>query len=80
MDAIFIAAYVGFALVGAFVGRWWVLIVPLAVVPVLYLGTERGWWGHGLGDAWQVGMVLALMFAVVITAAGITFHRNVWRR
>jgi hypothetical protein len=80
MEAIFIAALVGCALVGALVGRWWVLIVPLAVVPVIYIGTLQDWWGSGLGDGWQVAVMFVLAFALAITAAAITLRRIVSRR
>ena len=80
MEAVWIAALVGCALVGVLVGRWWVLIVPLSVVPVLYVGTLQGWWGYGLGDGWEVCVIFALTFALAITAAAITLSRLVWRR
>lgn len=80
VDAVFIAALFGFVLVGVLVGRWWVLIVPLTVVPLLYIGTDQGWWGYGLGDAWQAAMMVFLAFALLITAAAITLRRIVWRR
>jgi uncharacterized membrane protein YhaH (DUF805 family) len=80
MEAAFIAAVVGCALVGVLVGRWWVLILPLVVVPVFYLGTDQGWWGHGLGDAWQVAMMFVLLLALVVTAAAISLRRIVRRR
>jgi len=80
MEAAFIAAVVGCAFVGVLVGRWWVLIVPLVVVPVLYIGSDQGLWGYGLGDAWQVAMMFVLTFALVITAAAISLRRIVWRR
>ncbi len=51
MDAVFIAALVAGPLIGLLVGRGWVLIVPLIVMPLLYLGTAQGWWGYGLGTA-----------------------------
>jgi hypothetical protein len=80
MDALFIGALVGCALAGVLVGRWWVLIVPFAVVPLLYYGTLQGWWGYGLGDAWQVGMMFFLTFALVTTAAAIMLRRIARRR
>lgn len=75
MEAVFIAALMGCALVGVLVGRWWVLYVPLTVVPILYVGTLQGWWGYGLGDGWPVAMMFFLTFALVITAAAIRLRR-----
>ena len=80
MEAVFIAVLVGCALVGVLVGRWWVLIVPLTVIPVLYVGTLQGWWGYGLGDGWEVAVIFVLTFALGITAAAVTLRRLVWRR
>jgi hypothetical protein len=80
MDAVFVGPLVGCALVGVLVGRWSVLILPIAVVPVLYIGIDQGWWGYGLGDAWQVAMMFYLAFALVITAAAVLLRRLVWRR
>jgi hypothetical protein len=74
MEAVFIAAWVGFPVVGLLVGRWWALIVPLLVVPLQFLGTAQGWWGYGLGDAAGPAMILGLAFALMITAAAIAFR------
>lgn len=43
----------GVAVAALVVGRWWALALPFVVVPLVYLGVGRGWWGAGLGDGWE---------------------------
>ena len=65
-------AVVAVSMVVAFVvGRWWVLICPLVVVPMFYLGADRGWWGNGLGDGWQYVMVFGVALAVASGTVGV---------
>jgi hypothetical protein len=49
----------------------WSLVLPFGLVPAWYLGLDQGWWGSGLGDGWQVAMLVVLAVAVVLTAAGL---------
>ena len=65
-------AVVAVSMVFAFVvGRWWVLICPLLVVPTFYLGLDQGWWGKGVGDGWQYVMVFALALALGSATVGL---------
>jgi hypothetical protein len=61
---IIFGAIVGVAVAAMVVGRWWALALPFVVVPLLYLGLGRGWWGAGLGDGWEFAMVGVWALAV----------------
>jgi hypothetical protein len=71
VDVLFAAAIAAGPVLGFATGRLSVLVAPLVLIPVLYLGTDRGWWGSGLGDAWQVGMILVLALALALTALAV---------
>ena len=79
MEATFIAVIAGLMPLAFVVGRAWGLILPFAVVPILYLGLGRGWWGHGLGDGWQFAMLFVLGLGVGAAAIGLA-ARSVTRR
>ena len=60
--------------IGAWSGRWAALVVPSSLVAVYYGGLVAGWWGNGVGDAWQVaaffvGAVITLGTAVAVAVA-----------
>jgi hypothetical protein len=61
---IIFSAVAGVAAAAFAVGRWWALALPFVVVPLVYLGLGRGWWGAGLGDGWGFAMVGVLALAV----------------
>jgi hypothetical protein len=75
MDILLVAAVVALAAAGFAIGRGWALVLPAAVVPVLYLGAKQAWWGHGLGDGWYFAMMLVLAVAIAVTAAGVLLRR-----
>ncbi len=56
------------------VGRWWLLMVPIAGVSLRFVGTYNGWWGNGFGEMWQLGFVMGLLFGMAIVAAGVVLH------
>ena len=51
---------------GALSGRWSALALPPLLVALFYAGLVYGWWGNGVGDAWQFA---AVVVAAIITAA-----------
>lgn len=59
----------GSGFVGFVIGRWWAVVVPLGGLTLFYVGLNKGWWGNGVGDAWQLAMAI-LMFVGVIAALG----------
>lgn len=67
------SAVAGVALAAFAVGRWWTLALPFVLVPLMYLGLGRGWWGAGLGDGWPFAMVgvLALAFGAASVAVAV---------
>jgi hypothetical protein len=67
----------------ALIHQWWVMAVPLAVIPLFYAGLVKGWWGAGVGDGWQfvaaAATLLALLAATLGVAAGRLVNRSVRR-
>ena len=78
-QAIVLVALAIMAVLGFAVGRWWALVLPVVVVPLVYLGLDRGWWGSGLGDGWEYAAALALVLAIAATAAGTLLGRTARR-
>lgn len=72
-------AFVLSAIAGAVLRRWHALLVPLVLVPLVYLGLWAGWWGSGVGDAWQYAGVLATLVAMAVTGAVVAAIRTVAR-
>jgi hypothetical protein len=72
---------VGFV-VGALVGRWWVL-APVAVgYPFVVFGVWAGWWGNGLSRDDTTGFIVAIvvlitLFALVGAVVGVLARRIV---
>ena len=79
MEIAFVVAIAMVALVAFAVGRMWILGFAFVVVPMIYVGLGRGWWGHGLGDGWGVVMVLVLALAVGAASIGLA-GRSLTRR
>jgi len=61
------------------IGRPWVLVVPLIVWPAYVLGRKAGWWGFGVGDAWEYGLVVGTLAGLVLASAGMALHVAVAR-
>jgi hypothetical protein len=45
--------------------RWTTLIAPIVLVPISYIALRYEWWGHGVGDGWQ----LLAVFVTLATGA-----------
>lgn len=65
-----ILASVGFFVLGIAARR--VALLPAAAAwPVYFLGLEQGWWGSGVGDGWEYGLLGATALAVAGAALGL---------
>lgn len=60
---------------GAFVGRWWALLIPLAVWPTYFLGLTQGWWLHGVGDGWAYGAAAIVVVSLGFVALGVVLRK-----
>lgn len=78
-EAAFVVLDIAFPLLGAAVRRWAALLFPVLGWPLLYLGLNLNWWGHGTGDGWQGLAVLMTAVGVVTTALAVAVSRAVWR-
>ena len=74
MIAVIAVAFVA-ALVGFLTRRWIVSAAAVAVWPVYFFGVLGGWWGSGVGDGWQIGLIAATVLAAVAGAAGVLVRR-----
>jgi hypothetical protein len=62
--------------VGVLVGRWSIVILCAAVFPIYFLGLQKGWWGNGTGDGWQILLVVGTAAAMTGSAAGVRLRRS----
>ncbi len=67
-------------LVGFVVGRWRALLVPIGGLTLFYVGLNAGWWGYGVGDAWQFAMATLVVAGVVGAVAGVAARALVMPR
>jgi hypothetical protein len=58
----------------AWVGRWWIILLPAAFWAALATGTSLRWWGNGWGEG---GKQLTAMWAAVDVGLCVA---AVWRR
>lgn len=65
--------------IGFLSGRWAVVAVLAAAWPLYFLGLHQEWWGHGVGDGWQVILVTGTFVAVVAGAVGVLARRRTTR-
>jgi hypothetical protein len=38
---------------------------------LFYVGLNAGWWGYGVGEAWQIAMAVLMCVGVVGALAGV---------
>ncbi len=65
--------------IGFAIGRWTIPIVLAAVWLMYVFGRKLEWWGSGVGDGWQVALVVGTVLAAVAGAVGV-FARHKIRR
>jgi hypothetical protein len=66
-----------FVAIGFLVGRALVLAVPLTIWSGFFAGVAAGWWGSGLGDAWEYALALTLCASLAASAAGLVARRAI---
>ena len=69
-------AIVLFAAIGFLAGRAIALAVPFVIWICFFTGLAAGWWGSGLGDAWEYGFVLTVGASLAACAAGVATRRG----
>lgn len=62
-------------LVGYFGDRWLVVILAGAAWPAYVLGRHQGLWGSGVGDGWEIVMVVGAAVATLSAAVGLLLRR-----
>ena len=60
--------------------QWWVIALPLVLIPLFYAGLVREWWGAGVGDGWQFAAAAATVLAQLAATLGVAAGRLVDRR
>jgi ascorbate-specific PTS system EIIC-type component UlaA len=55
--------------------QWWVIALPLTLIPLFYAGLASGWWGAGVGDGWQLVAVAATVLALLAATLGVAAGR-----
>jgi hypothetical protein len=73
-DVILVSPLV-FLAVGLFSGQRWSLVLPFIIVPTIYVGMDSGWWGNGVGDAWQIPMVFFALVGMLSAWAGVRIRQ-----
>ena len=68
-------AIVFFAVIGFLAGRVVALAVPLIICSCFFTGVAAGWWGSGLGDAWEYALGLTFAASVAACAVGVAARR-----
>jgi hypothetical protein len=63
------------AVSGALIRRWWIVVLPLAAVPLFYAGLRNGWWGEDVGDGWQYAVVMVTAVGLFGSALGVVVGR-----
>lgn len=76
----FVVIAVAAAVVGAIVGRW-IVVVPAVATWVIYVaGLKQGWWGSGVGDGWEVALVVGGGVAAFGALVGVLVRRGIRAR
>jgi hypothetical protein len=63
-----------FLFLGIFVGRWWIVAVPLVLWPVWFLVQWQ--WGAGLGEYWWLGFLVVTGVSLALAALGVFLRRS----
>jgi hypothetical protein len=63
--------------IGFLIGRWAIVVILAAAWPLYFLGLNKDWWGHGVGDGWQAILVWGTVAATVAGAAGVLARRRI---
>jgi hypothetical protein len=65
----------GLFLVALLLGRVWVLLFPVVVWSLFYVGLLAGWWGNGVGDGWQLSMIINMLTGEAAAGIGLLLRR-----
>ena len=68
------------AALGAAVGRWYVVLLPPVAWLVYFTGLRAGWWGSGVGDGWQLALVMMAGLSGAAAAVGVAIAKAVRSR
>jgi hypothetical protein len=66
-----------FVLVGFVFGRWFIVLVPIPIWIVPYVG--RGWLGERRGEFAELFLALVILVSVLLIAAGVLLRRFITR-
>jgi len=75
-----VAIAAAFLAAGFAVGRWQVVVVAAAAVPLYFAGLLAGWWGSGVGDGWQFALAIGTVAGTGAAALGVASRRVTNRR
>ncbi len=75
-----VIATAGPSVLGGFlVGRWPVAFIAPTIWALYILGLTQEWWGYGVGDGWQDGLIVGAAAAAGGAATGVLVRRAAHR-
>jgi hypothetical protein len=63
--------------IGFLIGRWAIPIVLAAGWLIYVIGRKQEWWGSGVGDGWQVALLIGTVIAALAGAAGVLARHRI---
>lgn len=66
-------------LIGFASGRWMIPLVLSGGWILFVAGREQEWWGSGVGDGWQVALIVGAVLAAVAGTAGVLARHLITR-
>lgn len=76
--ALLLAGPVAFFALGLAVRRLWVIALCPPAYGLLYAGMSNGWWGSGVGDAWEIPMLFFIIVSAGLALGGVVSGRKLW--
>jgi uncharacterized membrane protein (UPF0136 family) len=63
-------------LIGFLTGRWIAVLVAGAAWPAYVFSRKEGLWGHGVGDGWEIALIVGAVVATLGAIAGVLLRKR----
>jgi hypothetical protein len=75
-----LATLAGCVVIAALIGRWWALLLPVALIAAVLIAALSNWYYEGVPEDIQAGVLFGAFFGLMLGALALLVRQQIGRQ